>query len=127
MIATPIHVALVEDDASMQQAMRRLLRVHGMRVTAHASAEEFLAAMAADLPDCLLLDIQLGGMSGLELQAMLVREGRVFPTVFLTAHREDSYRTTAHSQGCAGYLHKSSPADAVVAAIRNAVGSPTSV
>lgn len=123
---TQIHVALVEDDASMQQAMRRLLRAHDMRITVFSSAEDFLAAAQDDPPDCLLLDIQLEGMSGLELQALLVMERPGLPIIFLTSHREESYRLTATSIGCAAYFNKTTPADVVVTAIRDAATHPAS-
>lgn len=121
--SSQIHVALIEDDASMQQAMRRLLQAHDMRVTVFSSAEHFLSSAPTNPPDCLLLDIQLGGISGLELQSTIVREHPRVPIVFLTEHREESYRATATSLGCAAYLHKTAPAEAVVAAIRNAVAN----
>lgn len=123
-LPTEIHVVLVEDDASMQQAMRRLLKAHDMLVTVFSSAEDFLAASQDDPPDCLLLDIQLEGMSGLELQALLVRERPGLPIIFLTSCREESHRATAIDIGCAAYLLKITPASEIIAAIRDAASHP---
>lgn len=110
----------------MQQAMRRLLKAHDMRVTVFSSAEDFLTANQDDPPDCLLLDILLEGMSGIELQTLLIRERPALPVIFLTSSREESHRATATSLGCAAYLLKTSPASEIIAAIRDAATHPAS-
>ena len=85
MIATPaITVALVEDDESCRRATIRLFRAHGMMAQAFDSAEAFLNGRQALRPDCLVLDVQLGGMSGIALQSHLIQEGSTLPIVFIT-------------------------------------------
>ena len=116
-----ITVALVEDDASCRRATVRLLQAHGFRTVAYPSAEAFLADRLQARPDCLLLDIQLGGMSGLDLQARLVTEGSALPIVFFTALEKSSSPALHHDNTCAGYLSKTEPAEVVLTAIRRAV------
>lgn len=123
MIATPaITVALVEDDESCRRATVRLFRAHGMMARAFESAEAFLNGRQAFRPDCLVLDIQLAGMSGIELQSRLVREGSKLPIIFLTALEGRTYHGMARCNGCDAFLSKTEPADTLLAAIRRAVG-----
>jgi FixJ family two-component response regulator len=117
----PIRVALVEDDASVQQAMRRLLTAHGMEVAVYDSAEAFLRGGLRVEPDCLVLDIQLNGMTGLDLQVELARLRPGLPIVFLTAHHEETFRALARQLGCSAYLSKIVPAATIVEAIHQAV------
>lgn len=100
--------------------MYRLLKAHDMRVTMFSSAEEFLVSRD-DPPDCLLLDIQLEGISGRELQAHLARGNASYPIVLLTSSREEGHRAAAASLGCAAYIHKTDPAGTLIDAIRHAV------
>ncbi len=117
---TLIHVAIVDDDEAICRAMVRLLRAAGMSVVAFPSAESFLADRGGAQIDCLLLDIQLGGMSGIELQAELVAAGPTPPIVFLSAHDDLAMRERAMLNGCVAFLHKTQPADRLLAAIRSA-------
>lgn len=82
----PTSIAVVDDDASVRKSLGRLLRGAGFEVETFPSAEEFLARDTACHLDCLVLDISLGGMSGLELRAELVQTGVRIPVVFITAH-----------------------------------------
>lgn len=123
MISTPvITVALVEDDESCRRATIRLLRAHGIMAQAFESAEAFLLGRKALRPDCLILDIQLGGMSGIALQSHLTQEGSTLPIIFLTALEGRAYQGMAVCNGCDAYLKKTEPADTLLAAIRKAVG-----
>src|SRR2546429_126978 len=74
--STGATVAVIEDDESVRKALRRLIRSVGLTVTTHASAEEFLAAAGEPVPGCLILDVRLPGMSGLDLQRFLADSGR---------------------------------------------------
>jgi len=99
-------VALVDDDASVRKSLTRLLESTGLRVFAYASAGEFLESGLAKAPECLVLDIHLGGMSGLELLARLRTEGHDLPTVLITAHDDLQNRELAAQSGCTAYLLK---------------------
>ena len=82
----PTSIAVVDDDASVRKSLSRLLRGAGFEVRTFSSAEGFLAREEGCRPDCLVLDISLGGMSGLELRAKLAQAGVRIPIVFITAH-----------------------------------------
>jgi FixJ family two-component response regulator len=82
----PTTIAVVDDDASVRKSLGRLLRGAGFGVETFESAEAFLARAAGPRPDCLVLDVSLGGMSGLELRAELTQTGIRIPIVFITAH-----------------------------------------
>jgi FixJ family two-component response regulator len=116
-----IHIALVEDDASCRRATARLLQAHGFHTSAYESAEAFLGDRTRSNPDCLLLDIQLGGMSGYELHHRLVTEGSSIPVVFFTALERSAVFAATGSERFAGYLRKTEPINVVLATIRNAV------
>jgi FixJ family two-component response regulator len=82
----PTCIAVVDDDASVRKSLGRLLRGAGFQVETYSSAEAFLSREHSSRPDCLVLDISLGGMSGLELRAELAQTGARIPVVFITAH-----------------------------------------
>lgn len=122
MSGTPhISVAIIDDDESLCRSMGRLLKAACFEAMAYSSAEEFLSDSDRPHFDCILLDIQLDGMSGLELHEKLVAEGDVTPVVFITAHDAPEVRIQAESVGCAGYFRKSDPGNDVLSAIRRAV------
>jgi FixJ family two-component response regulator len=85
-------IAVIDDDASVRKALRRLIRSTGLEVEAYASAEEYLSAQGLVSPDCLVLDVQLIGMSGLELQRHLASSDRPVPIVFITAYDDEQAR-----------------------------------
>ncbi len=107
-------MAIVEDDASANRALARLVRSAGYAPSSYYSAESFLADSARSSFACLLLDIQLSGMSGLELQRQLLTEGDPLPIIFITAHDDPSYRAEALQRGCAGFLRKTDPSAMVL-------------
>lgn len=113
-------VAIVDDDASVCRAMLRLLHAAGFQATSFPSAEDFLAEPNHTHFDCLLLDIQLSGMSGLELQTQLTAEKNPPPIIFISAHSEPEYRRPAEQAGCFAYLSKTVPGSAVIATIHQA-------
>ena len=114
-------VAVVEDDESCRRSVARLFLAADMQPATFSSAEELLAAGSPDRFDCLVLDIQLGGLSGIELARRLSEGGREGRIVMLTAHDEPKYREEAARAGCAAFLSKSSPADELLAEVRKAV------
>ena len=106
----PPLVAVVDDDASVRRALTRLLQSAGLRVLTCASATEFLATGISSAPDCVILDIHLGGMSGLELLSRLRESGLSLPVLIITAHDDAQTREAAAQAGCTAYLRK--PLDA---------------
>lgn len=116
-----ISVAIIDDDESLCRSMGRLLKAASYQAISFSSAEEFLADPAHPRFDCILLDIQLEGMSGLELHERLISEGDGTPVVFITAHDAPEVRAQAESAGCAGYFRKSDPGADVLTAIRRAL------
>jgi FixJ family two-component response regulator len=100
-------IIVVEDDASMSQAIERILRAGGIEPVIFASAEDVLEAEAATAADCLVLDIHLPGMSGFELYRRLALSGNAMPAIFITGRDEPEAREEAERLGGAGsYLPK---------------------
>jgi FixJ family two-component response regulator len=115
---TPIYVAVVDDDESLCRSFARLLRAAGFQPITYASAEAFLADTKHPRFDCLVLDIQLGDMSGIELSRHLTAEGGRTPVIFITAHDNRNGRAEAEAAGGAAYFRKSDSGADVVEAIR---------
>ena len=99
-------IAIVEDDPSMLQSLSRLLIAHGFRVEPFLSAESFLKDAAHCEATCLLADIHLGGISGIELQQQLMSSGKRLPVIFMTANDSESTRRLGKEIGCIAYLKK---------------------
>jgi FixJ family two-component response regulator len=114
-----LHVALVENDASLNRAYARLLRAQGCRVDAFLSAEAFLAAGLH--PACLVLDVDLDGMSGLALQRHLRAGNSLLPIIFITGGDTAEAEQQAHAQGCHGFIRKPFGGAQLHAAISEAV------
>ena len=114
------YVAVVDDDESVCRALSRLLRAEGIQPVSYLSAEEFLADSKRPQFDCLVLDIQLGGISGVELHRQLRASGSSTPVIYITAHDEPETREQAQSAGCAAYFRKTAPGREVLQAIRRA-------
>ena len=113
-------IAIVDDDESLCIAMSRLLRAAGYQPRSFSSAESFLEYSFSPEPACLLLDIQLGGMSGFELQRQLTLAGRSVPVIFITARDDDESREEAQSSGCSSFLRKTDSGQSVLRAIQAA-------
>ena len=113
-------IVVVEDDAGMKKAIERLLRAAGFQPVSFASAEELLQTEAADSATCLVLDIHLPGLSGLELGQLLITSGRAKPFIFITGQDEASLRGEAQRLGCA-YFRKPFEGKALLEAIRQAI------
>jgi FixJ family two-component response regulator len=118
-----INVAIVDDDDSFARALERLFRASGFGVHTYPSAEAFLASTTLPQPDCLVLDIQLGGMSGLDLQRRLRELRDSAPIIFVTAHDEPGVREEAQRAGCAAYFLKPVPRKSLIDAITKAVNA----
>jgi len=113
-----LYVGVVDDDANFSRALGRLLRAAGIQSITYTSAEAFLADTKQPRFDCLVLDIQLGGMSGIELGRRLVADGREAPFIYLTAHDEPEERAGAEAIGCAAFFRKTDSGADVLNAIR---------
>jgi FixJ family two-component response regulator len=99
-------IAVIDDNPSMLKGLDRLLSAHGFRVQTFTSAELFLERFAECEADCLLLDIHLGGISGLDLQRRLTSSGTDLPVIFMTAIDNEATRQEAFDAGCVAYLRK---------------------
>jgi FixJ family two-component response regulator len=115
-----LRIAIVDDDTSHCRALARLLRASGMQAWTFPSAEAYLQHDGEPPFDCLVLDIQLGGMSGFELQGRLHAAGAAPAVVFLTAHEEPETIARAAQAGCA-YVRKTESGQVLLDAIRSAV------
>jgi FixJ family two-component response regulator len=99
-------VYIVDDEAPLRDAISSLLRSVGMRIAAHASVAEFLAAPRPELTSCLLLDVRLQGASGLDFQAELNRDGVALPIIFMTGHGDIPMSVRAMKAGAIDFLAK---------------------
>jgi FixJ family two-component response regulator len=106
MTGNQIIVMIVDDDDSIRKAVRRLMKSYGFAVETFASAEEFLGSDRLAKTSCLILDVHMPGMNGLELQKRLVASGSVVPIIFITAFTDDRARAQAMNAGAASYLAK---------------------
>jgi FixJ family two-component response regulator len=99
-------VYIVDDEAPLRDAISSLLRSVGMRIAAYASVAEFLAAPRPELTSCLLLDVRLQGVSGLDFQAELNRDGVALPIIFMTGHGDIPMSVRAMKAGAIDFLAK---------------------
>ena len=118
----PPLVAVVDDDFSVRESLESLIRSVGLEVRLCASAEEFLSAPHPRKPDCLILDVRLTGMSGIELHRHLVAGQREVPVIFMTAHEsDDRARSEAASDWTVAYLTKPFSEDELLGAVNTAL------
>ena len=117
-----IYIAVIDDDESLCRSMSRLLRAAHLQPITYPSAEVFLADTKRPKFDCLVLDIQLKGMSGLDLSQRLAAVKDATPFVFITAHDDPAVRARAEASSCAGYFRKTDSGADILATIRRVVG-----
>lgn len=110
-------VAVVEDDANMLKGIERLLGAHGFRTETYVSAEAFLEHASESRAACLVVDIHLGGMSGIELRRRLTASGSELGVIFMTAVDSEDTQKEAMATGCLAYLRKPFPASLLIDAI----------
>jgi FixJ family two-component response regulator len=118
-------IRLVDDDESLRTALGRVLVLAGYEVRHYASAGDFLLAEPDDAPGCLLLDVQMPGPSGLDLQQALRRRGNLLPVVFLTAHGDIPSTVRAIKAGASDFLCKPIERQTLLAAIETALALGT--
>jgi FixJ family two-component response regulator len=114
-------VAIVDDDDLMRGALQGMLKSVGLRSQAFASAEEFLTSGLQNHIACLIADVRMPGMSGLELQAELNDEQRRIPTIFITAHGDEKMRMRALKAGAVEFLAKPFDDEALLESVRAAL------
>jgi FixJ family two-component response regulator len=118
---TPV-VHIVDDDPSVLGATSRLLQASGFAVSTFAAAAEFMAARDEDdAPGCVLADMQMPGMNGLELQSALARSRHPMPIVFLTGHGDIPLSVRAMRDGAEDFLEKGGPKERLLEAVRQAL------
>jgi FixJ family two-component response regulator len=119
-----VYVAVVDDDQSVCRSLSRLLRTAGFQPVTYPSAEALLQDTKRPRFDCLVLDVQLEGMSGLELRRRLAAVEDTTPVVFITAHDNPEARAEALAGGCAGYFRKTDPGERILESLRNVISRP---
>lgn len=105
MVKVPL-ISVVDDDLSVREATQSLLEAHGYATAAFASAEEFLRSEVLDDTSCLVSDVRMAGLSGVDLLRHLHDAGRRIPTIFMTAYPEEHLRAAAIQGGALGFLTK---------------------
>ena len=102
---TPV-ISIVDDDQSVRDAMESLVRSLGYTAATFSSAEQYLLSGRVSDSSCLITDLRMPGMSGAELQEVLIADGYVTPIIFMTGSRDEAVRTRALSAGAFGFLRK---------------------
>jgi FixJ family two-component response regulator len=122
--AQPDMVAVVDDDEPVRRAVVRLLRAAGFRSRGFASGQEFLASMLTDPPAFLLVDLQMPGISGLDVQRRLGEAGARLPTIVMTAHDDPNVYLECMREGASAYLRKPLEQQALLDAVAGARAGP---
>jgi FixJ family two-component response regulator len=114
-------ISIIDDDESFREAIRRLVRSLGYQADAFQSAEDFLQSEVLDATSCVITDIQMPGLSGLDLQDRLRDDGRETPVIFITAYPEGRARARAMKAGAIGCLGKPFDDEALIACLDKAL------
>jgi FixJ family two-component response regulator len=124
MPTSPTRIAIVDDDPGVLKALERLFAAYRFQPRTYASARLFLRSLSEERPDCLVLDLQMPEMTGLELQHELVRSGLRIPTVVITADDERGVRQQCESAGAIEFLCKPLNQRTLIAAVTKAIAAP---
>jgi FixJ family two-component response regulator len=116
-------ISIVEDDELVRDAVRDLIRSFGYAAATHASGEDYLSSDEHWTSSCVITDIQMQGMSGADLQALLIAEGNPTPIIFMTAFDDEQMRTRVLRAGALGYLKKPIDDSALLECLEKAVNS----
>ncbi len=116
-------IAVVDDDPCILRALDRLIRSHGWLARVFSSTTEFVASASVTPPDCLILDVQMPRMSGLEVHQRLLEQGCKFPVIFMTAHEDPNAEAEAGRSGAAGFFYKPFRNEVLWAAVLKALAA----
>ena len=122
-MSNPPLISVVDDDESVRESLSGLIRSVGFGVMVFASAEQFLTSDRLSDTDCLILDVRMPGMNGLELQRRLATSHMSIPVIFITAHGDEEARVRALNGGAVEYLLKPFSEEALLRAIDAALKS----
>jgi FixJ family two-component response regulator len=114
-------IAIVDDEESVRRALARLLRASQMDAEAYASGEAFLASLNASRPDCVVLDLQMTGLTGRDVQRRLRAAQISLPVIIITAHDEPTIRQQCIADGAVMYLRKPLRGATLIRSIQNAI------
>jgi FixJ family two-component response regulator len=114
-------IAIVDDDQPVREALESMLKAVGLQTQTFATAEEFLESGNREMTACLILDVRLPGMNGIELQKRLIESHSQVPIIFVTAHGDASLRDLLMNAGAAGFLNKPVRSDALLREIDSAM------
>jgi FixJ family two-component response regulator len=112
----------VDDDSSVRRALQRILNASDLDAETFASGEEFLVSLQFRRPDCVILDLHMPGMSGLEVQRQMTRAELHVPVIMVTGHHEPSMRALCLTAGASSYLRKPLERQMLLSAIELAIG-----
>jgi FixJ family two-component response regulator len=116
-------ISIVDDDESVREATKGLMRSMGYSTATFASAEEFLKSERVHETSCLIADVQMPGMSGVELQSQLIANGHRTPVIFVTAFPEEKIRARALQAGAVGFLSKPFNEESLIGCLEKALNS----
>lgn len=116
-------ISIIDDDEEVRVATENLIQSYGLEAQTFASAEEFLRSPLVGRTDCLITDVQMPGMSGIDLQAALLARGHRIPVIFITAFPEERLRRQAEASGALGFLSKPFDTGALMGFVAAAIGS----
>jgi FixJ family two-component response regulator len=119
-------ISIVDDDKSVRESANSLIRSLGYATATFASGEEFLESGLLSDTECLITDVQMPGMSGVELQSRLIANGNRTPVIFVTADPDEGTRERALSAGALGFLRKPFSVDSLIACLDRATGGHNS-
>jgi FixJ family two-component response regulator len=114
-------LSVVDDDEMLRESLPDLLREFGFAARAFSSGQEFLSSDDVDETRCLILDVAMPGMSGLEVQEELKRRGQAIPVIFITGQKDEEIRKQAFSQGAVKFLYKPFSDSALLEAVNAAL------
>ena len=114
-------ISIVDDDQFVRESLKRLMKSLGYTVSAYPSAAEFLESPCLEKTACLIADIHMPGMTGIELYGRLVETGRPVPTILITAYPDDDVRARALNDGVVCYLTKPFRENDLVGCVRSAL------
>jgi FixJ family two-component response regulator len=116
-------ISIVDDDEAVREATKDLVRSLGYGAAAFASVEEFLSSEQLSSTDCVITDVQMPGLSGIDLQKRLLADGRHIPIIFITAFPDERTRKRALGAGAIGFLSKPCREELLIGCLKTALQS----